>query len=422
MNISILAIGTRGDVQPALALGKVLKASGHSVRLLASTHFKSWIEQHGLEAVETRVDIQAAMESEGGQEWMESGHKPLVQARVIKKLANRIGPDVVRDSWHACQGAQVVISSFTSDIYAASIAEKLNARHISMPLQPSLVATRSGAATMSAPVPNGNSLFNVLFSKLFIEPASWNWYGEITNRMRQEILGLPPETRQQNKAALARMLVLHAYSPQVVPQPADWPSNFHTTGYWFLDESDHWEPPTALTDFLKAGQPPICIGFGSMTGRDPQGMTRLVMEAVEQSGQRAIILSGWAGLGDVPLPAHVFNLNAAPHGWLFPRMAAVVHHGGAGTSAAAFRAGIPQIMVPHIADQFFWGRRAADLGVAPPAIPRHKLSAASLAEAIRTAVTTASMKQEAQNLAAKIQAEDGLRTAMGLIQPFITAH
>jgi UDP:flavonoid glycosyltransferase YjiC (YdhE family) len=391
------------------------------VRVFASNHFKDWIEGHGLEVASSKVDIQAVMESEGGHEWIEHGNNPVVQMRVMRKLLHRVGWAMMADAWDACHDAEVVVSSFTSDVFAVSIAEKLGAKHVSALLQPALVATRSGAATMNAPAPNRDSIINYWFGKWLLEPTLWRLNGDGANRFRQELLGLRPQTYAQNRAAMRRMLVVHGYSRHVVPHPPDWPANLYTTGYWFLDDARDWQPPADLLHFLEAGEPPVCIGFGSMTGRDPQAMTRLVVDAAVQSGRRAVLLSGWAGIGDANLPPSIFCLDAAPHDWLFPRMAAVVHHGGAGTTAAGLRAGVPSVIVPHLGDQPFWGQRVEALGVGPRAIPRPKLTSTALSEAIVVATSDVAMRRRTADLSARIAAEDGIGTAVGLIEQFLRA-
>lgn len=419
MRLTLIAFGTRGDVQPTIALGQALVANGHQVRLLASAHFTPWIESHGLEAASSTVDIQAVMESEGGRDWVEHGNNPFKQLRVMRQLLNKHGLRMAQEAWEACRDAEAIISQFTSMTYAVSIAEKLSCPHICMMLQPALVATQEGAAMISAPVPNRRSLINYWFGRLIIQPAGWTLYGDITNHFRQTVLGLPPQTRDQNLAALLATPFVHGYSPRVVPQPADWPAHYHTTGYWFLDERDHWTPPADLLRFLDSGEPPIGIGFGSMTGHDNAAITRLIIDAIKLSGRRAILLSGWAGLGEAELPDTMFRLEAAPHAWLFPHLAAVVHHGGAGTTAASLRAGVPTIIVPHMADQPFWGQRVEALGVGPRAIPRPRLTAPALAAAIRAATSDAQMKQRAAELGAAIRAEEGVQTALMLVERYL---
>lgn len=416
MRMTIIAFGTRGDVQPTLALGKALKASGHEVRMIAGANFKSWITQHGLEAVAASVDIQEMMMGEGGHDWVEHGNSPFKQMQVMKRLLAQHGPAMMRDAYRACEGAAVVLSNFTSDVYAVSIAEKVGARHISIPLQPALVATRSGVATPQAPRPDSDSILNYVFGRLLIEPFGWRLMGSIANRFRRETLGLPAQAARENQRALRRMDTIQGYSSHVVPHPKDWPANIRTAGYWFLDEAKEWEPSGDLLEFLSRGDAPVYIGFGSMTGRNPGTLTRLIVDAVEQSGRRAIVQSGWAGVGDVPLPSNMFRLEAAPHNWLFPQMSAVVHHGGAGTTAESLRAGVPTVIVPHMADQPFWGARVAALGVGPQPIPRNRLTAGKLASAIRQATGDMAVRERSAALGAKLRAEDGITTALGMIE------
>ncbi len=413
--ITLIASGTRGDVQPAIALGKALQTAGYQIRILASPNFCSWIENHGLEAAPSQVNVQEVLESEGGKEWIENGHNPLVQMRVMKKLFAKFGQRLAMEAWEACQGADAIISSFTSDAIAVTLAEKLKIPLFSMPLQPTLIATKDGRSIPNTPFPNHVSLINKWFSKLLIEPFPWQLYGQQVNWLRQEI-GLPPQTSRENIDARKRIIMLHAYSPHVVPRPVDWPPNFHIAGYFFLEEELNWTPPAELLNFLADGSPPVYIGFGSMTNRDPLGTTQLIVEAVQESGQRAILLSGWAKMGQMTLPPTILCLPHASHSWLFPRMAAVVHHGGAGTTAAGLRAGVPSVIVPHMVDQPYWGQRVHALGVGPKPVPRHKLTAVKLTHAIQQAINDQSIKQRAANLGAKIQAENGLQQALNIIQ------
>ena len=419
MKITMIAFGTRGDVQPAVALGKALKAEGHEVRVLAGANFKTWVERHGLDAVAAQIDIQAVMESDLGRDWIEKSGNPVAQMRVIKKLTDQTGWQTMNDAWAACRDAEVIISSFTSDIYALSIAEKLGARHISMPLQPALVPTRSGVATMNAPLPDRDSLVNYIFGKLFLEPLQWRLSGKMVNRFRREVLSLAPQTRAQYLAAKRRLFTIQAYSRHVVPHADDWPATVRTTGFWFLEEENGWAPPPDLTDFLASGEPPVCIGFGSMVGHNLEEMTRTVVEAVRESGRRAVLLSGWAGIGNAELGDQMYRLEAAPHDWLYPRSAAAVHHGGAGSTAASLRAGLPTVIVPHLGDQPFWGRRVQALGAGPKPIPRARLTASRLAAAIKEATTRHSIRRRARDLGAKIRVEGGIEQAVELIGRYL---
>jgi UDP:flavonoid glycosyltransferase YjiC (YdhE family) len=417
--MTIIAFGTRGDVQPAVALGKALKSEGHCVRILAGANFKDWINRHGLEAVASKIDIGSVMESDLGRDWIEKGGNPINQMRVIKKLTDQTGWQSMTEAWTASRDADVIFSSFTSDIYALSIAEKLGVPHISMPLQPVLLATRSGAATMNAPLPNSQSIFNYIFGRLFLEPFNWRLSGKMVNRFRREVLSLSYQTRTQYLAAKRRLFTVQAYSRHIVPQAEDWPSTIRTTGFWFLDEQNDWEPPRDLIEFLDSGEPPVCIGFGSMVGRNLDQVTQVVIDAVRESSRRAVLLSGWAGIGDAKLDKNVYRLEAAPHDWLYPRVAAAIHHGGAGSTAASLRAGVPTVIVPHLGDQPFWGQRVHALGAGPRPISRNKLTASGLAAAIRTATTNPNMKRRAEELGASIRAEDGIGQAVKTIEQYL---
>ena len=205
-------------------------------------------------------------------------------------------------------------------------------------------------------------------------------------------------------------------SNYVFPRPNDWSEYVYNTGYWFLDEEVDWNPSSDLLDFMQRGTPPIYVGFGSL-GESSQAVqtTELVIEALKRSGQRGILATGWSGMSKVDsIPEEFFILESAPHSWLFPRMAAVVHHGGAGTTAAGLRAGIPSIIIPHSNDQFAWGRRVFELGVGSRPIPRRKLMAEKLAEAIKF-VSAKEIKDAAKDLGLKIQSENGAETAAKII-------
>lgn len=210
--------------------------------------------------------------------------------------------------------------------------------------------------------------------------------------------------------------VLYGFSPSVVPKPSDWDADVHVTGYWFLDSSEGWSPPDELEGFLMSGPPPVYIGFGSMGNRKPQETADLVVRALERCNQRAVLLSGWGGMQSEDLPDSMFMIDSIPHTWLFPRMAAIVHHGGAGTTAAGLRAGVPSIVVPFFGDQPFWGQRVMELGVGPAPVPRKSLTVERLASAIEKAVSDQEMHLRAAQLGEKIRAEDGVARAVEIIQ------
>jgi sterol 3beta-glucosyltransferase len=235
---------------------------------------------------------------------------------------------------------------------------------------------------------------------------------------RKETLGLPPGKSATNDYRIngRPVPILYNYSSHVVPVPDDWDRPAYVTGFWFLDEQDDWQPPADLVEFLDAGTAPVYVGFGSMVANDPQRMTRTAIAALEKAVQRGVIATGWGALGDLDVPPTIFKLKDAPHEWLFPRMAAVVHHGGAGTMAAGLRAGKPTVICPFIADQPFWGNAVCRQGFGPRPIPQKKLSVDNLADAIRIAATDAGMRERACTVGEQLTAEDGVANAVDVIQ------
>jgi sterol 3beta-glucosyltransferase len=214
----------------------------------------------------------------------------------------------------------------------------------------------------------------------------------------------------------AAMPTIVSCSNHVFPRPDDWPEHVHNTGYWFLEDDPDWQAPDDLLAFLDRGAPPVYVGFGSMGDPSQAAQTtQIVIEALQRSGQRGLLATGWSGMDKIAnLPQEMFILDSAPHSWLFPRMAAVVHHGGAGTTAAGLRAGVPNVVIPHSNDQFAWGRRVHELGAGPKPIPRKKLTAPGLADAIASALTPV-VGAAASELGRKIQGERGAETAARII-------
>jgi sterol 3beta-glucosyltransferase len=243
-------------------------------------------------------------------------------------------------------------------------------------------------------------------------------YGGTVNDFRRKTLDLPPIARFSDllrRGDGRPVPILYPYSPQVLPIPRDFPPHVHVTGYWFLDQAAGWQPALELTQFLAAGPPPVYIGFGSMGARQAEKRTRIVLDALGKSGQRGVLVRGWGGLKADDLPQNVLMVDTVPHDWLFPRVAAVVHHGGAGTTAAGLRAGRPTIICPFIADQPFWGKLVYQRGVGPAPIPQGRLTVDGLAAAIRTAVRDQTMIRRAAELGEKIRAEDGVARAVEII-------
>jgi UDP:flavonoid glycosyltransferase YjiC (YdhE family) len=239
------------------------------------------------------------------------------------------------------------------------------------------------------------------------------------NQARQKVLGLPPLPFLGPPPRMFRdQPALYGFSPRVLPRPRDWNANQVITGYWFLESPGSWQPSAALAEFLGAGPPPVVVGFGSMHDPHAGELTGRVIEALTRARLRGVLLTGWGGLSNKVRSDAIYVAESVPHDWLFPRAAAVVHHGGAGTTAAALRAGVPSIVVPFMADQPFWGSRIARLGVGPRPIPRRRMSALRLANALCAATLDPEMRRRASELGEQIRAEDGVGGAVEVFHAY----
>jgi UDP:flavonoid glycosyltransferase YjiC (YdhE family) len=416
MRLAIISIGSRGDVQPYIALGQGLIKAGHTVRLATHQDFEVFVKSHGLEFCLIRGNSQEMVGSQEMREVLEKGNF-VATWRQMMRDAERAIHEWMEDSLAACQGMDLIIAGGVSVSAGISVAEKLHLPLLQAFVFPVTPTRAFPSILLPQTLPKMGGAFNFLASHLILQ-LGWLGTRSLLNRTRKKILDLPPYSfAEPSQASRSKGFpMLFGFSPSVIPKPADWRADDHVTGYWFLDPPADWTPPPDLLNFLQAGSPPVYIGFGSMGSRKPAETTDLVLQALSQTGQRAILLSGWGGLQKTELPASVFMVDSIPHAWLLPRVAAVVHHGGAGTTAAGLRAGVPSIVIPFTTEQEFWGRRVHDLGVGPAPIPRSKLTADRLAQAIQAAVTNTAMRQRAAELGSKIQAEDGIANAVGIIQ------
>ena len=416
MRIAIIAPGSRGDVQPYIALGKGLQRAGHVVRLVTHRDFEGLVSSHGLDFWPVEGNVQDIVQSDKMRAVLEGGNLLTSMAQMSKEL-KRGALALTHEGLAACRDVDWVLAGIGGLFVACSIAEKLGLPFLqayNVPFTP----TRefSGALFPNFPPWLGGSLNRL--SHHLTRQMVWQAYRPADSAVRQKALGLPvsPLWGPFHSDRLQQAPILYGLSPSVFPQPSDWDDTIHVTGYWFLDPEDDWNPPPALERFLQAGPPPVYVGFGSMSNRKPEETADLVIQALTRTGQRAIMSSGWSGLHKTDSPDDVFVVDSVPHAWLFPRVAAVVHHGGAGTTAAGLRAGVPSVIIPFHGDQPFWGQRVAALGVGPPPIPRKKLTVEILAQAIHRAMTDQTMRQRAASLGAKIQVEDGIARAVAVVQ------
>ena len=418
MHITILTLGSRGDIQPYIPLGLGLQRAGYTVRFATFNNFRDFVSAQGLEFAPISGDPRSTMNSQAGQAWLTSGRNIVTATtQMWRALTSDDLRPAFDDTLEACQGSDAVIYSFMgSSAYHA--AEKLNLPSIFALVQP-FTRSRFVPSMIAPELPLGGS-YNLLTHRIS-ELLIWNIVRRMINRWRRDSLGLPALSWRGPFDFLYKqqMPYLYGFSPSVIQPPADYPAWHHISGYWFLDRDPAWSPPDELAHFLEAGSKPISIGFGSMTGRDTSKLLELAVRSIQEAGQRAVLLGGWADAGNLKLPDSIFKIDAVPHDWLFPQMAAVVHHGGSGTTAAGLRAGVPSILIPFFGDQPYWGRRVHALGVGPQPIQRKSLTVAKLARAISNAVENEIMQQTAATLGQRIQAEDGVQSAVDFIRDYL---
>ncbi|MEO1762748.1 MAG: glycosyltransferase [Cyanobacteria bacterium J06629_18] len=413
MNITIIAIGSRGCVQPYVALGVGLEKAGYRVKLATHAIFENLVKSYGLEFAPVGNNPQELLKKIVSQ--LKNRNK-IIPLNISFKIAfwSAFASDLdglMNDCWECSQDAEAIVYSELA-LPGYHVAEKLGIPAYAAYTQP-LRRTNAFRHTQS------NFQLPQSFNKLthiFEEEFRWQFTRKKINQWRKNMdLSPLPITGSFYQQQQQQVPFFYCYSPSVIPKPDDWSEWTHVTGYWFLDSPSSWQPPKELVDFLESGEPPVYIGFGSMRSADPEALTKLILAALERTGRRGIILTGWGALSNTDLPKNVFQVSSIPHNWLFPKMAAVVHHGGSGTTSAGLRAGVPSIIVPFGADQPFWGQVVAAKGIGPTAIPQKQLTVDKLAAAIETALDDEEMKKRAAALGEKIRAEDGVKTAIEVI-------
>jgi sterol 3beta-glucosyltransferase len=419
MKMTLIAIGSRGDVQPMLALARGLHHYGHDVTLATHEPFREFVQAQGVNFTPLAADPQQIMREQGDY-WQASGANPVQMFSRMRDIMKPMVYEMSESCYNATQGAEALVYSTLGFLPGPSIAEKLNIPHMGAYPQP-VAPSRYMPSMFAPPLPSWmpfKQTYNRLTYALIFQGVDW-LFRSMANAMRRDLLDLPNFTRSYRVAIHDPIPNVYGYSPRVVSPPPDWGDHLYASGYWFLDE-DEWQPPQDLVDFIEAGEAPIYVGFGSMAQGDTSATTDLIVSAIQKSGERAILLGGWSGIGNADLPDTIFRIDSAPHRWLFPRMKAVVHHCGAGTSSAGMRAGVPTIPIPHFTDQPFWARTMYNLGVSTRPIPRKKLTPDNLASAIQQATSDEGLQARARALGEKIRAEDGVANAVDFITRTMT--
>lgn len=399
MKLILPTIGTRGDVEPYVALARGLQAAGHVAVVASHPCMGDYVRAYGVEFAPMGPDVDmgaVAAEIRGkSRNWIAGFQRTMAFTWDVLERSQA-------ELMVLCDAADVVVVAHSA---AGRIeTDLLHKPNVSVTLMAEAVPANNPQAAWYM------RAFGYVIGNWVMGPLmTWPY-----DRLRAKF-GLAKQGWDGMTSPVLNMLpVSAAVSP---PNPL-WAPQHKVTGYWFVNDPVGWQPPAELVAFIESGERPVAISLGAMSlgEADARDTAARVVAAVKQAGLRAVV-QGWQAAADL-LAAEptIYHAGSVPHGWLFPQMAAVVHHGGFGTTAAGLRAGVPAVVVPHILDQYLWARKVEQLGVGPAGVARGKLTPARLAAALQTAVESVEMKAAAQQVRDVICAEDGVRTAVGLIE------
>lgn len=406
MRISIHTLGTRGDVQPYLALSLELRRRGHQVQIVAPVQFETMITERGVPFVPLPGDFLNLLDTPEGKAAVAGGHGFSAGFKLLKYV-RPLMQRLMNDEWEAVKAfSPNLILAHPKSIAAPHLAEAISCPFILASPVPGFTPTSAFPSPL-LPFENLGPLNRV--SHMLMANSANMLFGKTLRKWRNTTLGLTGRLRRNGTAG-----TLYAYSRHVLPAPPDWGDDVLVSGYWFLPQ-DEWLPPSELAAFLAEGDPPIYVGFGSMPAIDPLKTTAIILDALAKTGKRGLLASGRGALGDLDLPSNVRLISEAPHDWLFPKVAAAIHHGGAGTTAASLRAGKPTGICPFFGDQPFWAKRITKLGFGPSALNRKTLSPDSVAAAIRF-MDDPQVRRRVADIARKIGQENGVVRAVDFIE------
>jgi UDP:flavonoid glycosyltransferase YjiC (YdhE family) len=388
-------------VQPFIALAQGLSRAGHRVTLASHPVMRELVERYGVPFAPIGPDIDLAQEVAAIRQ---SARNPAMGLMRAMRFGFEILEQAHDDIMAICQETDLVVTP-TAVAAGKNEAELLKLPYVSVTLMPWAIPWQDPERPFVKRVAYG--AIDGLIGLITTRPL---------NRIRKK-QGLPLVGKEGFTSPLLNLVPV---SPAVYPPNPLWEPRHRVVGYWFTEEVEAWEPPVELLRFLEAGQPPVLITLGSLSWGEAESTetARLFVEAVQATEIRAII-QGWeAGLRSLKLPDNIYPAGELPYLWLMPRCAAVVHHGGYGTTAAGLWAGIPALVLPHIADQFYWGQRVYELGVGPKPIRRGNLEPKGLAVALGELTRDEKLRETATRLGEQIRAELGVENAVGLIEDF----
>jgi sterol 3beta-glucosyltransferase len=412
MDAALLTYGSRGDIEPFVALACSLRQRGHRVVLACPAALRGLADDQGVPVLPLPGNPDQLV-----RQLMDAGRSLPGMVRSVSRFVLPLGAQVLRAVLEGIPRADVVVHSFLMTQAGHALARELGVPQASAQLFPMFAATRSFPAPALPDLPLGPGyrwLSHRLTEQVFRRGGD-----TLYARLRRIDPGLP-EIEGWPFSGPTATPILMAFSPTIVPRPADWPPHVHVTGYWFSPPRE-CQPERDLLSFLEAGPPPIYVGFGSSAPLDSR-LAAEIVKAISRLGVRALLDSHWGDLWPHELPVGHRLIGPVPHAWLLPRVSVAVHHAGAGTTGAVLRAGIPSVVLPFASDQPFWARRLMQLGVAPPPISPRRLSAEDLTNSLRCALQDVSMRVRAKQVGESVRKEDGVGNTVTQLESLAAEH
>ncbi len=421
MKIAILTVGTFGDAKPNVALSIGLKNSGHDVRIVSSTDSMQYITEHGIDYYSTGFSMKELSSGHDAKKIMEAGEKTKNRFMNMKSYLNNFIESLFMKGLEGCAGYDLIISAGFGVHVGYHVGEALGIPVIPVIYQPQSM-TEAYPLCFFKPLPLGKTLSG-MYNKLTYESSDVFLklaLKKTLNKCRVKA-GLEAGKNMKMHKTLRNnhAPIIYGFSSLILPRPKDYPDNLYFTGYFHLEEDMKYEPPEDFLNFLNNGDKPIHIGFGSITMSNYEDLKTIILESLKLSNRRGVILTGWSGMKFEEKYDHIYVKDSLPHDWLFPKMAATVHHGGAGTVFTSIRAGIPTIAVPYTMDTPFWSRVAYEANVAIKPIKPKELTAKLLADAITKATTDEAIIKRSQVLGENVMRENGVLNAVKIINSYL---
>ncbi len=413
-SVLLVTVGSRGDVQPFVALAKTLKARGHDVTLSTGTGFEDLVEKSGVSSAPLSIDIQAMIDMPEVQNAMHSLRGKWRAYQASKFMTRQLNEEI----WQIMTDLKPDIAIYSPKGFMVHHAARaIGTTAVPAFLQPAFAATKAFPSPLLN-LPFNGPLFNRISWALLMPLLRFGHRLAIKEfRKANPTIQLSDKVNIQNGYSPTGKVVprLFAHSQHLVPKPDDWAKEDHVTGAWFAELGENWKAPDDLNDFLDSGPPPVYIGFGSMPSSDEAALATLITEALEKTGTRALIARGWGALDHMKRSERVHVLDSAPHDWLFPKCAGVVHHGGAGTTHEGLRWGRPTFVCPVFGDQPFWANVVHSLGAGPEPVSHKKLTVENFSRALE-ALRSPDYANAAGKLGEAIRREEGTMIAAKLIE------